>query len=207
VSAEHFPRLVQAYDAAIEAATGPDIRVGSASTRVTDFVNRGSAFDAVYVFPPLLQAARSIIGPAFKLSSFHARTVRPGASHPGLHVDVPRDSVDWPLVGFILMVDDFRADNGGTQFVPGSHRWPDAPPAVTAPRTDTVVAAGAAGSLLIFNGSTWHGHGANTSAAPRRSLQGAFIPRAGRAGTDFGARLEPATRARLSPLARELLCL
>ena len=26
---------------------------------------------------------------------------------------------DWPLVGFILMVDEFRPDNGATRFVPG----------------------------------------------------------------------------------------
>jgi hypothetical protein len=29
-----------------------------------------------------------------------------------------RDSVDWPLVGFILMIDEFRADNGATRFAP-----------------------------------------------------------------------------------------
>lgn len=34
-----------------------------------------------------------------------------------------RDSADWPLVGFILMIDEFRPDNGATRFVPGSHRW------------------------------------------------------------------------------------
>jgi ectoine hydroxylase-related dioxygenase (phytanoyl-CoA dioxygenase family) len=70
-----------------------------------------------------------------------------------------------------------------------------------------VQAHGAAGSLLIFNGSTWHGHSANTSGRPRRSIQGAFIPREGRAGTDFAARMQPRTRARLSPLARQVLAL
>jgi ectoine hydroxylase-related dioxygenase (phytanoyl-CoA dioxygenase family) len=128
-----------------------------------------------------------------------------------LHVDVPRDSADWPLVGFILMIDAFRSDNGATRFVPGSHHWPDPPERVVA---DTraeyhgqVLACGSAGSLLVFNGSAWHGHTANTSDQPRRSLQGAFIPRDGRAGTNFSARMQPETRARLSPLAQHVLAL
>ena len=65
---------------------------GRSSTRVTDFVNRGPAFDDVYVFPPLLDAAARVIGAPFKLSSFHSRTLHPGAAYGGLHVDVRRGS-------------------------------------------------------------------------------------------------------------------
>jgi ectoine hydroxylase-related dioxygenase (phytanoyl-CoA dioxygenase family) len=201
--------LARAYDAAVASAAKNDVRTGSASTRVTDFVNRGAEFDDVYISPPLLEACCRIIGRPFKLSSFHARTVRPGAACPELHVDVRRHSADWPLVGFILMVDEFGPDNGATRFVPGSHCWPTAPEDVMAdPRADhesQVLACAPAGSLLIFHGSAWHGHSANTSARPRRSLQGAFIPRDGRAGTDFAMRMRPETRARLSPDARYVL--
>ncbi len=70
-----------------------------------------------------------------------------------------------------------------------------------------MLACGEAGSLLVFNGSAWHGHTANTSSGPRRSLQGAFIPREGRAGTDFAARMQPETRARLGPVAQYVLAL
>jgi ectoine hydroxylase-related dioxygenase (phytanoyl-CoA dioxygenase family) len=99
-----------------------------------------------------IKACCQVIGGAFQLSSFHART----------------------LLGFILMVDDFRPDNGMTRFVPGSHRW-----------------------RLTPATSNW----------PRRSLQGAFIPQQGRAATDFAARMQPDTRARLSSLARSVLAL
>ena len=203
-------RLARAYDAAVASADGDDVRTGSTSTRVTDFVNRGAEFDEVYIFPPLLEACCRIIGRPFRLSSFHARTLRPGAAAQELHTDVPRGSADWPLVGFILMVDEFRPDNGATRFVPGSHLWLHAPEDVTDPRADhegQVLACAPAGSLLIFHGSTWHGHTANTSARPRRSLQGAFIPRDGRAGTDFTVRMRPDTHARLGPVARYLLYL
>ena len=211
VAAGNMERLTAAYTEAVTSATGDDIRVGSTSTKVSDFVNRGAAFDNLYILPALLEACCRVIGGPFKLSSFHARTLRPGAHAQELHVDVPRNSADWPLLGFILMVDDFRPDNGTTRFVPGSHWRPGTPedtmPDVRAAHDAEVLACGVAGSLLVFNGSTWHGHTANASNRPRRSIQGAFIPRAGRAATDFAARMQPETRARLSSLAHTLLAL
>ena len=211
VAADSRERLTTAYTEAVTSATGDDIRVGSTSTKGSDFVNRGSAFDNLYVFPPLLEACWQVIGGPFKLSSFHARTLRQGACAQELHVDVPRNSADWPLLSFILMVDDFRPDNGTTRFVPGSHRWSGTPEDtmsdVRAAHAAEVLACGAAGSLLVFNGSAWHGHTANTSKRPRRSIQGAFIPHGGRAATDFAARMQPETRARLSSLAHSVLAL
>jgi hypothetical protein len=198
-----------AYNAAVATATEEDIKIGSTCTRVNDFVNRGAAFDNLYVFPPLLEACCHVIGRPFKLSSLHARTLRQRSHAQELHVDVPHGSADWPLLGFILMVDEFRPDNGATRFVPGSHQWSGTPAgAISNLRAEPdgqVLACGPAGSLLIFNGSAWHGYTANTSSSPRRSLQGAFIPRSGRAGTDFAARMQPETRARLGSAAQYVL--
>ena len=211
VPSERMELLVDAYTAAVASATGDDIKIGSTSPRVSDFVNRGAAFDELYVFPPLLEACCRVIGRPFKLSSLLGRTLRPGSPAQELHVDVRRDSADWPLLGFILMIDEFRPDNGATRFVPGSHRWLATPEDtlsdLRAEHDEQVLACGSAGSLLVFNGSAWHGHTENTSNGPRRSIQGAFIPRDGRAGTDFAARMQPETHARLGQLARHVLAL
>jgi Phytanoyl-CoA dioxygenase (PhyH) len=209
VPPERMERLTEAYTAVMSSASGPDLRIGNTSTRVSDFVNRGSEFDALYIFPPLLGACCRVIGRPFKLSSLQARTLRPHTPAQELHVDVQRGSADWPLLGFILMVDEFRQENGATRFVPGSHQWLSAPAKtpsdLSVDQDSQELACGPAGSLLLFNGSAWHGHTANTSAKPRRSLQGAFIPRDGQAATDFVARMLPETRARLSALARHVL--
>ncbi len=211
VPARQVDWLALAYDAAVTDAVGEDVRTGRTTTRVTDFVNRGATFDGLYIFPPLLAAACRVISRPFKLSALHARTLRPGAGAQELHVDVPRHSADWPLLGFILMVDAFRPNNGATRFVPGTHLWSTAPEEVLidaqATHADEVLACGPAGSLLIFNGSAWHGHTANVSPNPRRSLQGAFIPCEGSAATDFAARMHPETRARLGSVARHVLAL
>ena len=206
---ERLGVVANAYDAEVGAAGGDDIRIGSTSTRVVDFVNRGPLFDPLYIYPPLLDAAARIGGQSFKLSSLNARTLRPASAVLDIHVDVERDSTDWPLLGFILMIDAFTPDNGATRFIPDSHNWGDPPRdgRVQEYSAQLVSACGPAGSLLVFNGSTWHGQGVNGSNRSRRSLQGAFIPRGGRAGTDFCRRMSLETRARLSSIAHQVLAL
>jgi hypothetical protein len=206
---EDLRDLQAAYDAACANAAPEDIRVGRTSARVTDFVNRGPAFDTLYNWPPALAACCSTIAGPFRLSAMHARTLLPGAAAQELHVDVPRTSDAWPMLGAIFMMDEFRVDNGATRFVPGSHRWMELPETTLADcfamHPDEVLACGPAGSVLLFHASTWHGHTANVSPAPRRSLQMTFIPRDGRTATDFAARMRPETLARLGPVARYLV--
>lgn len=192
--------LSEAYDHAVATADPADIRVSS-STRVNDFVNRGPEFDGLYVYPPVLAACCRIIGRPFKLSGTRARTLKPGAPVEPLHVDVQHGADGWPIVGFILMVDPFDADNGATRFVPGSHGQTGLP----GDDDEQVVACGPAGSIIIFNGSAWHGHGANRSNRRRRSVQGHFIPREARAALDHAARMRPATLQRIGSLAKYLL--
>jgi ectoine hydroxylase-related dioxygenase (phytanoyl-CoA dioxygenase family) len=202
-------QLARAYDSAVTSADPADVSVGSTTTRVHDFVNRGPEFDELYVYRPVLEACCRVIGRPFKLSSLLARTVRPHSPAQPLHVDFEADADGWPMVGFIIMVDDFRRANGATRFVPGSHRRPAIPSEVMGDSASDherpVVACGAAGSVILYNGSVWHGHTANRSGEPRRSIQGAYIRRDEKPAVDQAARILPQTRARISPLAEYLL--
>jgi ectoine hydroxylase-related dioxygenase (phytanoyl-CoA dioxygenase family) len=134
-----------------------------------------------------------------------ARTLEPGTPAQALHVDVRRKADGWPLVGFIVMVDEFQPDNGATRFVPGSHLWPHAPDDLKDGAGDEVRACGPAGSVIIFHGSVWHGHSANRSSRRRRSVQGAFIPREARAAIDQASRMWPETFERIGDLAKYIL--
>lgn len=208
VPAQRLAALRDAYDAAMLTADPADRSVGRTTTRVHDFVNRGSVFDDVYLHPPLLEACALVIERPFKLSALLGRTLRPRVPMQSLHVDFVRDDLGWPMVGFILMLDDFRPDNGATRFVPGSHRSATVVNDAGDGAQDdggSVPACGPAGSMILYNGSILHGHGANESDAPRRSLQGAYIRRDAPPGIDFSARMQPDTRARLTPLAKYLL--
>ena len=176
-------QLSHAYDHAVATANPADVHIGRSrsSTRIDDFVNRGPEFDGIYTYLPLLAACCQIIGAPFKLSGMRARTLNPGAATEGLHVDVKHRANGWPLVGCIFMVDAFDAENGATRFVPGSHLQSREPDEVMNNPQDAndqqVLACGPAGSIIIFNASVWHSHGANRSGRPRRSIQAHYVPR------------------------------
>lgn len=204
--------LAAAYDGSVESADPADKSDGrsGSTTRVHDFVNRGPAFDRLYVNAAVLEACCRIIGRPFKLSTMHARTLHPHTPAQGLHVDFPRDDSDlaagaWPMAGFIFMVDAFTADNGATRFVRGSHQWSQTRGDVPADHPDQTPAVGPAGSMIVFNGSVWHGHGSNRTDRPRRSLQGAFIRRDAPAWLNLPARMRPETLTRISELAKYLI--
>jgi len=210
VPAAKMGRVGAAYDRAFAAATAPDLKHARSgdSTRLSDFVTRDAEFDELYLLEPVLVACVDTIGPQFKLSSFSGRTVQPGAAAQGLHVDVQLDEDAWPLLGFILMVDEFREDNGATRFVPGSHLAESTIDHQGNQRPDDgahVLACGEPGSVIVYFGSTWHGYSANRSGNPRRSIQGAYIPRSGTAAVQWGSRLSPEALGRLSRSARRVL--
>jgi hypothetical protein len=211
ISGEPFHELTAAYDEVMAVAAGPDFNLGSTTTRMSDLLSYASVFDDVYLHPPLLEACSHIIGEPFKLSSFLARTLRGGTPAQELHADLARGSNDAPLLGFILMVDSFREENGATRFVPTSHNWNDLPcDRMSDPRakySGEVLGYGDRGTMIIFNGAIWHGHTANVTPDSRRSIQGYFVRRSARSGFDFRNRLPPAARSRLSPLAHYLLAL
>ena len=70
-------RLAAAYDPAVASASPDDVGAGRTTTRVHDFVNRGSEFDELCVYRPVLEACCRTIRQPFKLSTMLARTVRP----------------------------------------------------------------------------------------------------------------------------------
>jgi hypothetical protein len=210
-SGERLRDIAVAYDDMMARASGPEFRIASTTSRLSDVLNYGPVFDDIFLHPPLHEACVHVIGEHFKLSSFLARTLRPGAPAQDLHADLTRSSEDAPLLGFIYMIDPFRKENGATRFVPSSHTWLDLPTERLAdPRASypgEVLGCGEPGSMIVFNGAIWHGHTANVTARPRRSIQGYFVRRGARSGFEFRDRLLPEARTRMGSLARTLLVL
>lgn len=101
----------------------------------------------------------------YQLHVSAALEVGPGARRQVLHREHdsftffahPRPNL---IVASMWAVTDFRADNGATLIVPGSHAWS----AERKPADNEIVAAEMpAGSVLYWLGGTLHGAGANTS--------------------------------------------
>ena len=73
----------------------------------------------------------------------------------------------------IWAVDEFTAENGATQIVPGSHLWE----AAREPEpTESVAATMRAGSVLLYNGSVLHGGGANRTEVSRLGVLLHYCP-------------------------------
>ncbi len=90
---------------------------------------------------------------------------------PGAQAQIPhRDEDVWPhfprphpdiQIASILALVDFRAENGATRVVPGSHRWDRG----RRPEPDEIVdAVVPAGGAVIYLGSTIHFAGTNSTA-------------------------------------------
>lgn len=192
--------LTDTYDAVVASAAPEYIGNGSNDLRVSGLVNAAPRFHRIFTHRPLLDAAAEVIGAACKLSAFLARSVRPVSAAQKLHRDFEPLADGWPMVGFIFMVDDFGPDNGATRFVRGSQHLAALPPS-----PETIPACGPAGSMILFNGSIWHGYGANLTDKPRRSIQGALIRRDQQSAVDHASQTHPDLAASLSATARYLL--
>ncbi len=107
-SGKQMAELATAYDNVMALASGPNVKEGSTTLRMSDMLNHGPAFDDIFLYPPLLEICRSATDEPFKLSSRLARTLKPHSPAQRLHADLPRDCPDVPLVGFILMIDPVR---------------------------------------------------------------------------------------------------
>ena len=101
----------------------------------------------------------------WQLNVSAALEVGPGARDQILHREedlyqyfpVPRPNL---ILATMWAISDFTAENGGTQLVPGSHRWS----ADRAAEPDELVRAEMpAGSVLFWLGGTLHGAGANVT--------------------------------------------
>src|SRR5882724_10390703 len=67
--------------------------------------------------------------PGFLLTASQAICIRPGETPQPIHTDDAFYTLPRPRppisVSTIVAVDDFTAENGGTEIIPGSHAWGD----------------------------------------------------------------------------------
>ena len=145
-----------------------------------DLLNREPEFLAACLHPRILAAAHRVLLRSFRLTQCAGRDPLPGFGQQGLHADwMPRAKGEPAYVATaICMLDAFGDDNGPTRLVPGTHLRagavpkPLADPAAHHPDERRI--AGAAGSVLLFNGHLWHSGTRNDSARSRRALQCVF---------------------------------
>jgi ectoine hydroxylase-related dioxygenase (phytanoyl-CoA dioxygenase family) len=137
--------------------------------RVTALVARSGQVRELIMDPTVTAICDHFLRPnapdGYQLHVTAALNVAPGARAQVLHREedpftifpLPRPHL---IVATMWAISDFRAENGATLLVPGSHRWT----ADRQPTPDEILAAEMpAGSVLFWLGGTLHGAGANVS--------------------------------------------
>jgi ectoine hydroxylase-related dioxygenase (phytanoyl-CoA dioxygenase family) len=171
------PALVTALRAAIEGlsadvAPAANDFEGRQTLRVYNLLARDPVFARVPVHPAVLPIVEGVLDPGCLVSSLSSIDIGPGETAQPIHADdqlMPLAKPHVPTVcNTMWALTDFTEANGATRVIPGSH-LADASPDFGSPY-ESVPAEMAAGSVLVWHGSLWHGGGANTTSERRIGL-------------------------------------
>jgi ectoine hydroxylase-related dioxygenase (phytanoyl-CoA dioxygenase family) len=193
---------------------------GERTQRVYSLVGRGAVFERTAEHAAVLELVDTLLHPGYLLTASQAICIHPGETPQPVHYDDtfytlprPRPAVS---VSTIWALDDFTAENGGTDVIPGSHLWDDVRVATAykadpeAPADEALVAQLTAvempaGSLLLFAGTLLHRGGANRSQRLRRAFSHQYCEPWARQQENFTLSIPRERARRMSPRLRQLL--
>lgn len=172
LSPEFIAELRNETDPYMEGSNlGSDDFAGLKTTRTGGLMVRSKKCRELIAHPNILAPCKLFLEPYCQTVQLHLTQIiriGPGETAQLIH----RDRWAWgshlahvePQFNTIWAITDFTSENGATQVVPGSTRWPD--DAQIEPDQITQ-AEMRAGSVLVYSGSVFHGGGENRSDADR----------------------------------------
>ena len=198
---------------------------GTRTERVYTLVARGRVFWPIVLDPRVLALCEHYFQPGFLLTASQAIEIGPGETPQPFHYDdtfyrLPRPR---PMVSLstIVAVDAFTAENGGTEMIPGSHRWSDAELGgrfdvlgETTPeleRAEVALARQArsvtmpAGGCVVFAGTLLHRGGRNRSDRPRCAFSNQYCEPWARQQENFVLGVPTAVAREMPEQLREML--
>ncbi len=145
---------------------------GTRTIRIYNLLAHGTPFDRVPIHPAVLPIVEGVLDAGCLISSLSSIAIGPEETPQPIHADDQLIALPRPHPALVCntmwALTDFSEANGATRVVPGSHRfptWPDyGKPQASIP------AEMKRGSVLVWNGSLWHGGGANSTRERRVGL-------------------------------------
>lgn len=143
---------------------------GQRTVRIYNLLAFGAPYDRIAAHDRVLPLVERVLDRGCLVSSLSSIGIDPGEAPQPWHADdqlIPLPRPHAPLVcNTMWAITDFTAENGATRLVPGSHRA-EALPTPFGDIEGSIAAAMPRGSVLVYNGSLWHGGGPNTTGARR----------------------------------------
>lgn len=148
---------------------GTNVFEGVNTVRIYNLLAHGRTFEQIPVHERVLPVVERVLDRGCLVSSLSSISIGPGETAQPIHADDMLIPLPKPHVSIICntmwALTDFTGANGATRLIPGSHRSATSPELGTT--YDTIPAEMKRGSVLVFDGSLWHGGGANLTRERR----------------------------------------
>ena len=142
---------------------------GARTVRIYNLLVHGANFEKIPVHENILPIVERVLDRGCLVSSLSSIAICPGEGAQPIHADdmlIPLPKPHVPIVcNTMWALTDFTDANGATRIIPGTHRADRSPEFMKA--YDSIPAEMAKGSVLVYNGSLWHGGGPNFSQTRR----------------------------------------
>jgi ectoine hydroxylase-related dioxygenase (phytanoyl-CoA dioxygenase family) len=158
-------RLEEAFDV----KPSRNLFEGTRTVRIYNLLVHGALYERVPVHPAVLPLVERVLDRGCLVSSLSSIAIDPDERAQPIHADdqlLPLAKPHVPIVcNTMWALTDFTDANGATRLIPRSHLG-DASPEIGR-EYETIAAEMARGSVLVWNGSLWHGGGANRTSQRR----------------------------------------
>ena len=172
------PQLIDALNAALlrlerelDAKPAMNGFEGHKTVRIYNLLAYGAPFAEVPVHARVLPIVEEVLDNGCLISSLSSIAIDAGESAQPIHADdmvIPLAKPHIPIVcNSMWALSDFTDANGATRLVPGSHVKDNPEYGGT---YESVPAEMRQGSVLIWDGSLWHGGGANKTGKRRTGI-------------------------------------
>ncbi|HEY4378368.1 MAG TPA: phytanoyl-CoA dioxygenase family protein, partial [Acidimicrobiales bacterium] len=142
---------------------------GVRTVRIYNLLARGALYEQIPVHPSVLPIVEGVLDAGCLVSSLSSIAIDADETPQPIHADDQLIPLPKPHVATVCntmwALTDFTEANGATRIIPGTHTLDHSP--TFGQHYDSIPAEMAAGSVLVWHGSLWHGGGANTSGQRR----------------------------------------
>jgi len=153
----------------LEVEPSPNVFEGAKTVRIYNLLAHGEVFERVPVHPNVLPIVEGVLDAGCLVSSLSSVSICGDETPQPIPADdqlIPIPKPHPPIVcNSMWALTDFTEENGATRIIPGTHLRDHSP--VFGQPYDSIAAVMPKGSVMVYDGSMWHGGGANRTGQRR----------------------------------------